>query len=423
MFGTIFRKQTVLGLALLMLFLAACSSPAAEVVETAVSPTEVPPTEIPPTTTPSPDELLTGAILADDVAEVQRLLEAGADPNLERNLVSPMFAAVNKGNIEVVKLLIAHGGDVMVETRSGTTLLDVAHSAGESHIEIVAFLREQTPPPTLVEIFATAVPATSTSTNTENMVLVPAGPFEMGRDPYELLLDCQEFVDPFWNNRCQVEFFESSPLRIMHLEDYYIDLYEVTNAEYAACVAEGVCALPAETSSATRDSYYGDSEFDNYPVIHVTWEDADTYCTWRGARLPTAAEWEKAARGPESLNYPWGDTFDGDVLNFCDVNCPEDAFFHSPDPNFDDGYADTAPVGSYPEGVSPYGLFDMGGNVIEWMADTLKDMFVQVSLDSPIRRGGSWAQSGGAATSPAHDVINGDRPSDNFTGFRCASTP
>jgi formylglycine-generating enzyme required for sulfatase activity len=123
------------------------------------------------------------------------------------------------------------------------------------------------------------------------------------------------------------------------------------------------------------------------------------------------------------LNYPWGDTFDGDVLNFCDVNCPEDAFFHSPDPNFDDGYADTAPVGSYPEGVSPYGLFDMGGNVIEWMADTLKDMFVQVSLDSPIRRGGSWAQSGGAATSPAHDVINGDRPSDNFTGFRCASTP
>jgi formylglycine-generating enzyme required for sulfatase activity len=337
-----------------------------------------------------------------------------------------MIVAVSRGNAEIVKLLVEHGGDLNIKMPSGETLIETALSLG--HSQMAEYLHEQLPPITLVEIRATAVPKTVGTTNAENMVLVPAGPFEMGRDPYELLLDCQEFVDPFWGGRCELWFFETSPLRIMHLEDYYIDLYEVTNAAYAECVEEGACTPPAETTSATRNSYYGNSEYDNYPVIHVTWEDANAYCTWRGARLPTTAEWEKAARGPESLKYPWGDTFDGDVLNFCDVNCPEDALLHSANPNFDDGFADTAPVGSFPAGVSPYGLFDMGGNVIEWMADTLsQDEFLMAETKSPasnipIRRGGSWSHSGGAATSPAHNIVN-DRSSDNFTGFRCASSP
>jgi len=142
------------------------------------------------------------------------------------------------------------------------------------------------------------------------------------------------------------------PQHSVFLNSFWMDRTEITNAMYEECVKENVCSEPAYLMTMSRDTYFYDDQYNAYPVIAVNWDQANTYCQWVGSRLPTEAEWEKAARGTDGRQYPWGDFSPNESL----ANC-------------NDNLGDTAEVGSYPEGSSPYGVLDLSGNVFEWVAD------------------------------------------------------
>lgn len=233
-----------------------------------------------------------------------------------------------------------------------------------------------------------------------DMVLVPTGDFTMGSN---------------------AGVPADAPPHVVSLDALYMDIYETNTTQYQECVASGFCPRPWTDNSTTRPGYYANPEFANYPVIHVDWNMANAYCEWRGKRLPTEAEWEKSARGQANLIYPWGNEFDGVRLNFCDVNCPD-----SPNTNFEDGYDDTAPVDAYPQGVSMNGIYNLAGNVREWVQDqydaypggvTTADS--NFGLGWHVVRGGSWNENHLAAQTFARLAFAPDAVGDN-TGFRCA---
>jgi formylglycine-generating enzyme required for sulfatase activity len=218
---------------------------------------------------------------------------------------------------------------------------------------------------------------------------------------------------------------DQMPVHAVYLDSFYIDKFEVTNKLYKACVDAGICDAPKYESSYSRPLYYGNSQFENYPVIYVDWNMAKTYCEWRGAELPTEAQWEKTARGTDGRKFPWGNDFECGLGNF-DDEIQMDSIVVPGGPNCD-GYADTAPAGSYDASKNSYGVHDMAGNVWEWVSslylpypysptDGREDLNI---IGSRVLRGGSWVNLDSGATSANRNSLD---PSvyDNSVGLRCA---
>lgn len=168
------------------------------------------------------------------------------------------------------------------------------------------------------------------------MIEIPAGEFIMGSDDAPMV--------------------HERPAHTVYLDTYWIDKLEVSNAQYRLCVEAGACAEPR----AWFDVNFND---DRQPAI-VDWEGALAYCTWAGARLPTEAEWEKAARGADGRTWPWGNEFEGNWSNLSGE---------------EDGFGFTAPVGSFETDASPYGLLDVAGNAAEWVNDWYSDTYYETS--------------------------------------------
>jgi len=274
-----------------------------------------------------------------------------------------------------------------------------------------------TPTPTPTSTRTPGIGSTQVSAK-DGMVLVyvPAGEFLMGTttDQLDALLQQHDNWKMDW-------FTDEQPQHTVYLDAFWIDRTEVTNGQYAKCVEAGVCKQPGETKSSTRSRYYDNPDYANYPVIYVDWDMAVTYCQWAGRRLPTEAEWEKAARGTDERLYPWGNSDPGCEL--ANYNVSEDGITRC--------IGDTMQVGSYPGGASPYGALDMAGNVWEWVADWYSmTYYSQPAQSNPLGptsgqyrvvRGGAWNYLERVVRSANRDWFDpGSRV--DYGGFRCAAS-
>lgn len=271
--------------------------------------------------------------------------------------------------------------------------------------------------PTGTEVLASATPLPTatpemikiSTKDGMTQIYIPSGTFTMGG------------LDVYREN-------DELPPHEVQLSAYWIDQVEVTNGMYNLCVQRGACRTPVQMRSNRREEYFGNPEFQDYPVVNVTWFDANAYCAWAERRLPTEAEWEYAARGNDKRNFPWGDE-------------PPNEFTA----NFINLVGDTSRVGSYAEGASPFGVLDMAGNVSEWISDFYRmDYYAKSPTENPtgpsedevfnvmrVIRGGSFQDEEFDLRASNRNYIEGPNPKaqpneDKFygkysvkIGFRC----
>ena len=257
-------------------------------------------------------------------------------------------------------------------------------------------------------------------------VFVPAGSFLMG-----------SLEDPEAKGN-------EYPQHEVYIDAFWLDKTEVTNGQFevfikatgyqTAAERENSGRVRTETGWLTVPGVNWEHPSDpvealpdrNFPVVMVSWDDATAFCTWAGGRLPTEAEWEYAARGSTAERYPWGDEFVGEFVNFCDLNCP----FSWADLGLDDSFETIAPVGSFANGASWVGAFDLVGNVWEWVNDWYTNGYYEDAPyanptgpdvgDFRVLRGGAWYN---LAETVRGAERGSDRPvdRDNGAGFRCAA--
>jgi formylglycine-generating enzyme required for sulfatase activity len=240
------------------------------------------------------------------------------------------------------------------------------------------------------------------------LLYVPAGNFTMGDSADHAESECIRVSD---SNQCipdiDISFTDEAPAHTVYLDAFWIDQTEVTNAMFFRCVQAGKCA----SNGAGND---------NYPVVNVSWSDASAYCVWAERRLPTEAEWEKAARGTDGRTFPWGnDAPSCSLANFAFSSTKKCA-------------GGVATVGSFPAGASPYGALDMAGNVWEWVADWFAPGYPSADpVSNPtgpatgtkkVVRGGSNWNPAGFMTTTGRGGVDPNSPN-SVRGFRCAANP
>jgi len=214
---------------------------------------------------------------------------------------------------------------------------------------------------------------------------IPGGTFQMGQEGFAM------------------------PVHQVTLSAYRIQKYEVTAGEYGACVSVGDCTA-ADTTGGTCT--YNATGKEDHPINCVDWHQAKAYCQWLGGDLPTEAQWEYAARGGDGRIYPWGNESPGEIRL-----------------NYNNNIGKTTPVGSYPAGVSPFGLHDMAGNVMEWVADWYDSYpsTAQVDPTGPgtgtdrVLRGGNFLDGGGQVHAAIRYYVNPNLRYNGSFGFRCAA--
>ena len=325
-------------------------------------------------------------------------------PNFNLRLVGSIV-----GGLLIISLLIWSGSKLLLNLPAVTS--EVTHTF-QSNVTFTSIASQpsktDTPSPTRTSIplTQTTIPPTSqlgigstmiSEKDGMTLLYVPAGEFTMGSDNGER---------------------DEKPVHTVDLDAFWIDQTEVTTAMYLDCVNDGECEEPARTK------YYSDSNHASHPVVYVYWHDAFNYCSWADRRLPTEAEWEKAASWNDSTKekfvYPWGNDF----------NCSKGNFSNRSYPNCNN-FPITSPVGSFSTSTSPYGAFDMVGNVWEWVADWYSETYyASPSIPNPlgpdsgtyrVMRGGAYYSS---LITPNYRSANraGNFPSyaDPLIGFRCA---
>ncbi len=255
----------------------------------------------------------------------------------------------------------------------------------------------------------------------ERMIPIPAGPYIAGSTPEERAAAYDDYKAAAGHDAARENswFAREEDRRATTLRAFRIDFTPVTQAQYAELVAAGHAPPPAIDEAAWKtqgflQDYATQVERyvwkdgrppigrEDHPVVLVTWDEARRYCEWRGRergeprRLPTSAEYEKAARGEAGLVYPWGQTFEGDKLNSA-VGGP----------------GDTTPVGAYPAGASPYGVLDLAGNVFQWTSTRL-------DAQKMVVKGSAWEDHPGLGRGAS---FHGRRPGVRhvIVGFRCAA--
>lgn len=266
----------------------------------------------------------------------------------------------------------------------------------------------------------------------DTMVLLPGGGFTIGSglDEWkaakticggEVLGDlCREKDYPFG-----YEIWAHTA----YLDAFFIDRTEVTVAAYRRCMTAGECSTPTFTS--------GDARFDrdDLPVTHVSYDDARSYCAFRGGRLPTEAEWERAARGGKPRRYPWGDLPNPKLANHGALDLGS-VFLSNGEPLYGvpdttDGFAWLAPVGSFPNGATPEGVHDLAGNVAEWVSDWFSDQYPNAAVGNPkgppsgqlrVVRGGSYRHPMAMLRGAFRDRRPGSAREPTI-GFRCVRDP
>ena len=324
-----------------------------------------------------------------------------------RDWALPAFFITLFGGLLLIAVI---GGGWWLYNNPG--MLPISVGITPAPVTQVAVLQTETPfsppaenPPT--EMIQPSTAPTATSLPTEAplpeeieddkgvpMRLVPAGEFVMGSD---------DSVDRL-----------SRPAHTVYLDAFYIDKFEVTNEMYAECVeATTECRQPRKPGSITRNTYYNNLHFADYPVLYVDWYMAKAYCSWRGARLPTEAEWEKAARGTDGRIYPW-------------ESQERDCYYS----NLAGCEADTSAVDKFEQGQSLYGVYDLSGNVWEWTSsiflpypyDPEDGRENPTGTDKRVTRGGAWHSFGVKSGTARSDTRFEIDPSyyGAYVGIRCA---